>query len=264
MDRPVFYTKTRLPCASVFEAERSSILKEIQERLGISQAQITEAASYSMAMVVRFALGLSAQDGQVCVLAADSIAGCIGLATLRHLVNAGSRGHVIVVGKSTGQDLNRELKTLKEIGVPVSSWTSSDQSADMAMLFASCHNVIYGLYCDPGSTNISSELVATINELVNEMSTPIHCIELPLGLHPDTGVSNSSALFASSTLSLGVPLAGLHAGNELAGRHYVCDISMTQEMYKKLGQPEGPAIFSEQPVLQILFELPAEAGVAPE
>jgi hypothetical protein len=59
-----------------------------------------------------------------------------------------------------------------------------------------------------------------------------------------------TGLFASSTLSLGLPLAGLSGGRDRVGRHYVCDVSFSKEIFARAGVAWTP-LFAEQPVVQI-------------
>jgi hypothetical protein len=125
-------------------------------------------------------------------------------------------------------------------------------------LVGSCHNILYGAFDlerDGGGTIHGPRLTRIVNTL-NEASTPVHAIEAPPGLNVDTGVPSSVQLFASSTLSLGIPLTGLHAGSELVGRHYVCDISLPLSMWRSFGVELAP-LFAEQPVVQ-LFPAPRQ------
>jgi NAD(P)H-hydrate repair Nnr-like enzyme with NAD(P)H-hydrate epimerase domain len=60
----------------------------------------------------------------------------------------------------------------------------------------------------------SNEQLATpflnqVAALLNEMSTPIHCVLAPYGFDLETGAKHGELLYASSTLSLGAPLETL-------------------------------------------------------
>ncbi|NDC38643.1 MAG: hypothetical protein EBZ48_11405, partial [Proteobacteria bacterium] len=113
---------------------------------------------------------------------------------------------------------------------------------------SSCHNCILGV-------GLTSEAPATFQaSLVNVLSnlpTPVHCIQAPLGVDPDTGAVTNASLFASSTLSLGIPLRGLHSAREHLGRHYVCDISFARQQYMRDGQ-DLSLLFADQPVVQLI------------
>jgi NAD(P)H-hydrate repair Nnr-like enzyme with NAD(P)H-hydrate epimerase domain len=225
-----------------FSVEAIADLQKNLYDLGISPLQVAEAASYSMAMVVRYALGLSATGGRVCALVGDSIAGAVALATLRHLVNAGAEGLILTVSKEA-KLLVPQLAPLSKMGVPLEVLSAATSLGEIA---ASCHNVIFGLFGTTGADSLLQEIVSVLNE----QQTPIHTIEAPLGLDLQTGAVSRQALFASSTLSLGAPYSALNPGQECVGRHYLCDISFTQAMYQKYGDDLSP-LFAEQPVTQI-------------
>lgn len=251
-----FHTKSGLNLPGISLASYQELWHELLSGYGLHSAQCIEAASYSMAMVVRYALGLSAAGGQVCCLAADTPAGWTALATLRHLTNAGAKGIVIAAWDTQRLSIELELalKPLHMNGVPCRELAglAKDSACE---LFASCHNVICGLFeRSPESPGSFDQLIETLNEL----QTPVHTIEAPLGVNADSGAALSCPLYASSTLSLGAPLQGLHSGHTFVGRHYLCDISIPPLLYRKYTENLGP-LFAEQPVLQI-FPSEEEGG----
>ncbi|RMG42819.1 MAG: hypothetical protein D6719_05350 [Candidatus Dadabacteria bacterium] len=256
VDKPVFLTKTEqeLPGVSV-ESLRKAI-EELAERYGILNLQIAESCSYSMAMVVRFALGLSAQDGQVCVFAADNLCGQIALATLRQLVNAGAKGLVFMCcdPDKASADTLQQLKPLKAAEVNISPLSSLESASQLEDIIPSCHNVLLGLF-DPIRHELEEFSPAV--PVLNELSTPVHSVQCSYGVNPDTGKPCGEAIFSSSTISLGAPLQGLYYGDNYTGRHYLADISFSSAIYRTLGI-EGPALFSEQPVIQIFPKKPEE------
>ena len=245
-----FATKAGLPLNGVNLATINKLRAALQDEYGVTMPQVCEAASYSMAMVVRFALGLSASGGMTCGIVRDCLSGWVVAATLRHLVNAGADAQVILIPEGAhSPNLTLQLKPLEAMGLPIYDWTPSPDQEDLISVIQSCHNTLVGLF-DPLLPDWKPDLAPLISVL-NEVPTPNHSVELPYGIDPDSGKANSTPLFSSSTLSLGAPLKGLVAGNEYAGRHYVCDISITKALYLSAGQDLCP-LFSDQPVVQIL------------
>lgn len=244
----MFYTKAGLAFPGVTRSKSEELRRELYSEFGITPTQIAEAASYSMAMVVRFALGLSAQGGRVCALFRDCLGGYIALATARHLVNAGCDATLIFTGDDSNpsSELQAQLKTLDRMGLTCTIWNSSGQNEAITELLGECHNCIVGLF-DPSKE--ADPFDSNITDVINEVSTPLYAVEAPLGVDVDSGVSNNP-VFASCTLSLGIPYVGLHPGHEYVGRHYLCDISLTRELYKKVELNLAP-VFAEQPVQQI-------------
>lgn len=203
-----------------------------------------------MAMVVRHALGLSATAGQVAVFFNNSLSGQIAIATARHLRNAGARIHLIALGdpKELGSSMQRQLRFFGHDKTPLLSMIENFDSEELLALLNSCHNVILGV-CQPESENSGLPWHDLIT-LLNEQPTPVHTIIAPIGINLDSGANEKTALIASSTLSLGVPLQALLNCTDYIGRHYLCDISITPELYQEF-KLDYQAAFAEQPVIQI-------------
>ena len=252
-DDQVFTTKAGLRFPGFTESTLKDMRSALRKELFISEIQTCEAASYSLAMVVRFALGLSAEGGAVVAVVDDCLAGQIVLGTVRHLRNAGAVCDVVCLNdpnESSGT-FSQLLKPLEIMKVEIKQLGSGYSIQDMSARAADSHNVLHGLF---GSSHPE---VGNVSEALNELSTPIHTIDCPTGIDPDTGQSIKSPLFASSTLSLGAPLQGLNKGRDYVGRHYLCDISIPREVYLRGGFDLAP-LFAEQPVVQILPYSPEE------
>jgi hypothetical protein len=250
----LFKTKTGLSLGALNPEEQQRLLLRLQNDYRIQWLQMAEAGSYSLAMVIRFALGLNATGGKVWAVVTDSPAGWVSLAALRHLANAGAETGYIDCSEGEHSP-NFELLTsqLKALTVGCEK-LSSDFLVSSSKLIGSCHNVICGLFRPDRPLNALEECLVT---QLNDSKTPVHAVQAPVGVDPSTGVRNKVALFASSTLSLGAPLMGLHPGHECAGRHYVCDISIPQALYREFDIDLSP-LFAEQPVVQIF-----PAGIEP-
>jgi NAD(P)H-hydrate repair Nnr-like enzyme with NAD(P)H-hydrate epimerase domain len=235
----------------------STLRSKLLSQLNLTPTHITEAASYSLAMVARYALGLSAERADVCVLANQSLSGAVSLATMRHLYNAGANSKLFYFKSASIENgAEKELRILKEMGIvphmmDESNITEQDYAALIEAISAS-HNLVLGLYQQESKTNYKRLI-----EILNEASTPVHCVDCPLGIDPDSGSPSASPLFASSTLSLGTVYAGLFSGDTYAGRHYLCDISLSKELYRSAGLDLAP-LFSEQPVIPIFPKKPKE------
>lgn len=247
---PHYLSKAGVPVSGIHPLAFEKLLGELQREYGVSLTQIVESASFSMAMVVRAALGLSAAGGRMCALATDSLSGWIALATLRHLANGGADPLVVLVTPpaEVSSELDRQLKPLGKMGVPIFDWAPSGDEKELARLLESCHNCILGV-----GTAVSGELTfqKTLVDLLADLPTPVHCIQTPLGIDPTSGAARGTALFASSTLSLGIPLQGLYAAREHVGRHYVCDISFARQQCIAEGQ-DLTLLFADQPVVQLI------------
>lgn len=232
------------------------ILSELQDTYCLSPLQISEAAGFSMAMVVRYALGLEATGGQIMALTKDCLCGAVAAATVRHLVNAGASAMIgiEVEPADIGPDTNpislaymKQLEALNALEVPIFLF-SQVAKEELESGIRNSHNVIIGLY-DEQTDNSCKDLNTVIDSL-NEAATPIHAVGAPLEVDVDSGKGLSNPLYASSTISLGAPFAGFIAAKDFIGRHYVCDISIPLLLREK-HQLAAQDLFSEQPVVSV-------------
>lgn len=256
MTKVNFYHGSSATIQGVSVNQLSAIMGRLINEVGISPIQLCESASYSMAMVARYALGLSAHGGQVCAVINDSIAGWVTLGCARHLATSGSRVRVIFLmdPENHGPELPHLLRPLQFLGVPTEHWSCYPDVDSITNLLSDCHTLLCGLFklpSDRQDDSVSAQTYSQFIDIFNEHQIPIHSVLAPLGVNGDTGASDHP-LYSSSTLSLGLPLSGLKPGAELAGRHYVCDISLHQSMVDKDDDIVVPDwLFSEQPVVQI-------------
>ncbi len=241
-----FRTETSQLFRGVSAAALAALKEEARGPLGLTDAQVTEAAAISLAMVLRTALALTADNAEVCVIADDSPRGWVAVAAMRHLVGAGARGVILLVppAGALSDEASRQLHTVDQLGLPIAHWTTTEIDA-ATQLFSSCHAAIVGVSLE-GDANKAKEIA----EFLNEQSTPVHAVELPIGVDPDTGKGAPFALYASSTLSLGLPLQGLCLAADFVGRHYLCDVSLPRKAYEGVGVT-SPTLFCEQPVIRI-------------
>jgi NAD(P)H-hydrate repair Nnr-like enzyme with NAD(P)H-hydrate epimerase domain len=243
------YTKTGTAVPCVTENDYLHCLSSLGVRYSINACQLVEAASYSMAMVARYALGLSAKDAFTTVVIADTLAGQIALATLRHLVHGGADGTALFLKpiSQCSEDLQHQAKSLVALGLePIEGHTDKLAQA-LGQEVKRSHNVLCGI-------GVGAELPEPLAEILNDAFTPVHCIEIPPGLRPTTGEATKSIIFASSTLCLGVPLSGIMHAQDVTGRVYICDISLPTYPLEEAGY-NYPLLFDDQPVQQLLWNI---------
>lgn len=288
-----FITKDNLPVRSISLEQQQRLFSQLTSEFGISQLQMVEAGAFSLAMVVRFALGLSAEGGASIGVINDSLAGAIAVAGIRHLTNSGAQSAIFIVSDTVSSDtvitcaatITCTANTESDVNGSVAANTSRDATSSDALqslspllrqqliplirsgldvyflsptlpphplheLLPLAHNVIVGFGASDPIQPIDTSKMGFLIEALNDAMAPIHCIDYPPGLDPVTGKANSNTVFASSTLSLGLPLSGLIQAADYVGRHYLCDISLPPLLLAEQGL-EIPFIFSDQPVKQI-------------
>lgn len=200
-------------------------------------------------MVVRFALGHTADQGIISVFASDSLFGCIALAAGRHLLNSGAQVRVIIPHPSAefSQDFTKLLIPFDIRGGVLFGW-SDPTWGELSDLVENSHNILCG-FSDAAAIDPHYQNNFALN--LNESRVPVHCIGAPIGACRELTPQVTEQLFASSTLSLGLPLSSLQKSDDLVGRHYLCDMGWSISDYRQFGLV-GPSLFAEQPVIQIV------------
>jgi len=244
--KPLFRTENDMRFCGVDSIRFREMLQALRDGYGITFPQVCEAASYSLAMVLRAALGLSADRAVISAVINDSLSGWIAMAAARHLINAGSVCQLLALDlpPAATPDFTLQKKPLLKAGARMLRWSADDNEAVSAL--SDCHALLCGVHDPFAAAPVPADLI----EALNEMQTPIHSVCCPPGIDPDNGARGAAALISSSTLSLGAPLQGLASAQDYAGRHYICDISFDRALYASAGDNLTP-LFAEQPVIQI-------------
>lgn len=247
-----FFTLQGYQVPGVSAALFCELIRELNEIFLVSETQIAESAAYSTSMVIRHALGLSAEGGIVSIIADDSLQGRIALNAGRYLRHAGAACHALVYGTSLSDEFERTARALEVLEVPIHRAKSSGRIATwLETSVQRSQHMLIGLHHEQGK-DVLPDL-----QLINEAICPAHTISAPPGIDPDTGKASPGAIFASSTLSLGVPLNGLYQARQYVGRHYVCDISLSARVLDQDGHSHP--LFADQPVQVLLPELPQKS-----
>jgi hypothetical protein len=274
-----FLTKDGLAVTSISWTERLRLFTQLDADFGLTPLQMVEAGAFSLAMVVRFALGLSAEGGASIAVIQDSLAGAIAVAGVRHLTNSGAQSAIFIVSDQVNSDtiinaptstnpgenkfddhhkalntlsplLRQQLAPLIRSGLEIHFLSPTLPPHSLHELLPLAHNVIVGFGGLETSHPTDTSKMGFLIEALNDAMTPIHCIDYPPGIDPITGKASANTIFASSTLSLGLPLSGLSKSADYIGRHYLCDISIPPLLLAEHGI-DLPFIFADQPVKQI-------------
>lgn len=251
----IYHSVNGLEIPGVTSQQFDHLIDELESTFFVSLPQVVEAAAYSFSMVVRHALGLSAQGGIISIVASASIPGIVALQSARYLSHAGAAIHVVTLEtEDTPQEKIKNLfqnakQSLAALGVVIIEINSVQRLQNWAV--SSCEHsqhILIGCGQDAGSKYLPAL------SLLNEAICPVHCVQLPPGTDGNTGTASEGAIFSSSTLSLGVPLNGLSNARDRVGRHYICDISLPTLLTDEHGVRK--ALFHDQPVQTLLFEKP--------
>lgn len=232
--------------------EMKEIDRVMVEELGIGLLQMMEHAGRNLAEVARTLLGGELEGRKILVLVGPGNNGGGGMAGARHLANAGASVAVVLA-----QDPAR----LKEIpanqhallvrtATRILSYDPGN-AADLEACLGPSDLMIdallgYSLNSAPRGT------IAVLIRQVNRSGRPILALDLPSGLHPNTGEPFDPCVKAHATLTLALPKTGLlaPAAKPYVGRLWVGDIGVPPALYERLGLNVNP-LFSRAPVIPL-------------
>ena len=178
--------------------------------LAAAPLAMMEAAGLALA---RLALALEPHARQVCVWAGPGNNGGDGMVAARHLQAQGRAVQVLLVGADARRpaDALAAQARAEAAGVIITAWRA-DGAAPMAALHI---DAMLGL----GATRAPQGAMAAAIRLLNTTAatgaarTPVLAVDLPSGLHPDTGaLLGSEAVRATATLAMLTLKPGCHTG----------------------------------------------------
>ncbi|HEX9476119.1 MAG TPA: NAD(P)H-hydrate epimerase [Candidatus Dormibacteraeota bacterium] len=198
-----------------------------QERFGVAVDWLMEAAGWQVA---RFCEGRTAVVCGVGNNAGD------GLAAARHLHRWGRLASVscLDAGRLRGAAA-RELDAVHRLGVEVFD-TFRLEGAEV---------VLDGIFGTGLSRPPEGEFAKWI-EAINSSGARVVSVDLPSGLDADSGVAYAPTVEAQTTVTLGLPKAGLLSrdGPRHAGEVWVVDIGIPFDVYAALGVDVPSTLFS--------------------
>lgn len=237
---------------SVTANEMKEIDRIMVEELGIGLLQMMEHAGRNVTEVARTLLGGELAGKKVVVLAGPGNNGGGGMVAARHFANAGAA--VVVVLAQEPDCLKdvaaQQCATLVRMAMRILVYDPANAQELAARLGPSDLVIDALLGCSLDGP--PREVIARFIRDVNASGRPILALDLPSGLHPDTGEPFDPCVRADTTLTLALPKRGLlvPTAKPYVGRLWVGDISVPPLLYDRFGLDVGP-LFSGAPVIQV-------------
>src|SRR5207245_4461968 len=158
------------------------------------------------------------------------------LASARRLLRWGRSASVASVDPGRlGGPAAKELEALRKLGVDVTG----------TLLLESAEEVLDSIFGTGISRAPEGNFAAWI-DAINACHARVVSVDVPSGLDADTGVAYAPSVRAHTTVTLGLPKAGLMRadGPRLAGEVWVADIGMPLEVYAELGIDVPSTLFA--------------------
>ncbi len=168
-------------------------------------------------------------NGTVAIIAGKGNNGGDGFVIARYLINRGISVCIFLLGvrgKIQG-DAKVNLTSALEMKVPLTEIQDSAGWKAHRRELEGCALIVDAIF----GTGLTSDIVGLIGEVINDLNgldIPTVAVDLPSGLHPDTGAVLGTCVHADCTVTFGLPKRGLflYPGAQHAGRITIVDISI--------------------------------------
>ena len=249
------------------------------ERIGIPGAVLMENAgrgAYEM-----LAAALRRRGGiRVCVLCGPGNNGGDGYVVARHLANNGFRPLIVSTkpGAELAGDAGLNWRIAREMALPMLCLEAGDDVPE-AMSSQGPFDAICDALLGTGVSKELKGLYAALVDWANSTDCYRLAVDIPTGVHADTGAILGTAFDADETATFGLPKLGLflHPGTVNAGKVTTVDISLPRhltddaqgvELLDSFGglpalPPRAPASFkNSHGHLLVVAGSPGKAGAA--
>lgn len=156
-----------------------------------------------------------------------------GLCAARHLARWGHRPSIILAGSV--HQLHDEpavyARILRALRIPIMEVTSVERIGTAARRLARCRVMIDALL-GIGLRGTVRPLQAGLIALMNRANAPLVSVDVPSGLNADTGQPQDLAVFATQTVTFGLPKHGFFRGDgpRHVGTLIIDDIGIPQTL----------------------------------
>lgn len=212
------------------------------ERFGLTTDALMEQAGTAVAEeTVRFLkekLGRDAAGAQVVVCCGRGANGGDGLVAARHLAGRGAKVKAFLCppkkeGGAAGEYPDYFKSNLERAKTAGASAAEAGPASGLAEALSQADLVLDALL-GTGSAGKPAGAIHHMIQEINRSKKPVLAVDIPSGVHPDTGYHSGVFITATVTLTLGLPKRGLltpHAKRNV-GELKILDIGYPKELLK--------------------------------
>ncbi|MDF1800311.1 MAG: NAD(P)H-hydrate epimerase [Planctomycetota bacterium] len=219
--------KGALPCAVVRELDRRAI-----EEHGIPGLLLMENAGRATAAALEKVLRAAKTTAEVVVLCGPGNNGGDGFVIARTLHNRGHAVRVVFVGPLSklaelSEDTRTNARLWRDLGRPIMEVAGPSDLASLEVRLGAAGAIVDALF----GTGLQRELRSPWSEVVtlaNAATCPLVAVDVPSGLHGDTGEVLGAAIEADLTVTFVAPKPGFFVaqGPAHTGRVLVAEIGI--------------------------------------
>ena len=208
-------------------------------RFGIPAAELMENAGRVVAaetIVFLKARGVAIGDARVVVVCGRGANGGDGLVAARHLQVAGASVLAVLCPPKKDGAYPELVRVNQEAAVKAGvEVRAAGPEAGLADALSKC-DVVLDALLGTGSTGKPAGAIHHAVQEIARSKKPVVAVDLPTGLHPDTGYHSGAYVTADLTLALGLAKRGLLAphAKPFVGALKVLDVGYPPELIKSL------------------------------
>lgn len=195
------------------------------QRIGIPAFTLMESAGREAARICLSTL--SAEGKAVLILCGKGNNGGDGYAMARHLASHCAATHVVHI--SAREQMSETARGHFDAMIALSeSMASLQVSHDTKVEFSQTYDIIVDALLGTGTNSALRPPVSHVVEWANAQSSTRVALDIPTGLHPDTGACLGQCFQADVTISMAAAKVGLVVGDgpEYSGTIHVADIGI--------------------------------------
>jgi NAD(P)H-hydrate epimerase len=186
--------------------------------------------------------------GTVALIAGKGNNGGDGFVIARYLINRGVSVRIFLLGtrgKIRG-DAKVNLDSVLKMQVPLTEIKSSAGWKAHRGELEGCTLIVDAIF----GTGLTSDIGGVTGEVIhdlNGLTIPTVAVDLPSGLHPDTGAVLGCCVQADCTVTFGLPKRGLflYPGAQYAGSIKIVDISIPSSFVEEALLPDQVLLFAD-------------------
>ena len=211
------------------------------EEFGIPETILMENAGHAAFRILRERFGV--ENRRIAIFCGGGNNGGDGLVVARNIHSAGGRAEVILLADPDRYRGAAAVNwtAVRKLGIASGPMESAEWAASRLETPDTVVDALFGTGLDRDVEGRYRDAI----ERINASGKPVLSLDIPSGIHGDTGRVMGVAVRADATIAFGLPKTGnlLHPGAGLGGELFVSHISFPPELYRS----EEPRIALNEP-----------------
>ncbi|MCL2186384.1 MAG: NAD(P)H-hydrate dehydratase [Treponema sp.] len=179
------------------------------------------------------------KNANILIICGSGSNGGDGMALARHLHVKGIKIKIIYAGdvdkKTVKNDVAINLGIVRKLGIPIMQAQQNDNLSEIKSAVENSDLTVDALLGTGLDRNVDG-IYKTLIEMINNYAKYIISVDIPSGVHSDTGRIMGCAVKATQTVTFCLPKIGLYAfpGAEYAGKIHIEDISISDSIKNRI------------------------------